>query len=350
MYTQVLYAIYKLQQDRKVPTKDLLLSLGITEEQITGAIANNIIFSPEPNIYKLASVKTIYQFGLDNLLQGNKRTAVDIFELCYLIKPKHRETCLQLLYNAVYTGNYPKAYEYLYALENVSTNEHLRKDYKIYLYLLSKVSPVPEHYQEKLQAIQQDRNLLIHKKPKGHQGEENRIMKLILDGKYKFAIQTLNDALSEDYEYTLHRVIIKSLLKGILNLDEQTKKSLLDKVKGKRYREILTTLDTIGLERPLRIDEQNIYAIVDQIIKNFETGTTPEPIENEAKQVTEAIRYFDYNKALDLESSFLDSKDLPREQSHIYLLLVQITQQIYNMNRLEKNGISAGQPLTGTTL
>ena len=50
----------------------------------------------------------------------------------------------------------------LYALGNATKNSFNFGNEKIELlkYLLSKVSPVPEHYQEKLQAIQQDRNLL----------------------------------------------------------------------------------------------------------------------------------------------------------------------------------------------
>ena len=59
--------------------------------------------------------------------------------------------------------------------------EHLRKEYKIYLYLLSLVSEVPENYQEKLQAIHNDSSLLIHKKPKQFQKQDNIVMELILN-------------------------------------------------------------------------------------------------------------------------------------------------------------------------
>ena len=180
MYTELIYTIYKLNQERKVPTKELLISLGITEDKIMGALEERIIIETGSNGFALVPVKELYQYGLLNLEMGNKKTALDIFELCYKIKPKHRETCLQLLYNAVNKGEYDLAYRFLYELEHISTNEHLRKDYKIYLYLLSKVSEVPPIYQESLNAIKDNNKLLIHNKPKGHQKQENYLMKLIL--------------------------------------------------------------------------------------------------------------------------------------------------------------------------
>ena len=43
MYTELIYMIYKLTQERRVPTKELLISLGITEDKIKGALEENII-------------------------------------------------------------------------------------------------------------------------------------------------------------------------------------------------------------------------------------------------------------------------------------------------------------------
>lgn len=337
MYTDLIYTIYKLNQEHKLPTKELLISLGITEDKILGALEEQIIIEKGSNSYSLVPVKQLYQYGLMNLEIGNKKTAQDVFELCYKIKPKHRETCLQLLYNAINKGNYDLAYRFLYELEHISTNEHLRKDYKIYLYLLSKVSAVPAIYQESLSAIAANNNLLIHNKPKGHQKQENYLMQLILKEKYKYAFEKINDFLGEDYEYTVHRVIIKSLLREIIKLNDQIKKDLHEQVKKRNYRGIVTSLEEKSLTHRLGIDEQSMLMITQQIINIIETQSTPVPIENDANQVFEAIKYYDYDKALLLERAFLESKDIPLERSSIYLLLEQITKLIFNLNRLENN-------------
>lgn len=339
MYIELLNTIYELMKNRIVPTKKRLLEMGHTEEQINYLLQNNLITEVEPNTYKLSSIKQLFQYGKDNLLQGNKRTAQECFLLCYRIKPKHRDTCLQLFYNAVLTQNYDKAYEYLYALEHVSAQEHLRKDYNIYLLLLSQVSVVPEHYQEKLDAINNDRNLITHKKPNRHQKQDNKIMELVLKGKYKFAIESLNDFLAEDYDYEVHRIIIKTLISSIITQDDKYKKDLLDKVKQKRYREVISILESISLTRQLRIDELSILEITKAIINIFETGETPTPIPNDATNTADAIKYYDYAKALDLEETFLLSKGMSFDRSSVHFLLHEINKLINNVNRLNNNGV-----------
>ena len=49
-----------------------------------------------------------------------------------------------------------------------------------------------------------------------------------------------------------------SKINYITTLDELYKKDLLDKVKHKRYREIIVTLEEISLTRDLRTDEESI--------------------------------------------------------------------------------------------
>ena len=75
MYIELLNTIYELMKNRIVPTKKRLLEMGHTEEQINYLLQNNLITEVEPNIYKLSSIKQLFQYGKDNLLQGNKRTA-----------------------------------------------------------------------------------------------------------------------------------------------------------------------------------------------------------------------------------------------------------------------------------
>lgn len=350
MYLEALCILYELQQNRILASKTKLNELGVTDEQIQGMLEHDLIYQNDSGAYLLSPVKKLFTFGYDNLLLGNKRTSLGIFELCYKIKPKHRDTCLQLFYHAVNTHDYPRAYEYLYALENVSTNEHLRKDYKIYLYLLSQVSEVPPMYQEKLESIKQDNGLMIHKKPDKHQRQENEVVNLILKSKYKFAIERLNDFISEDHDYTVHRVIIKSLLRGIIGKHDKYKHELLDKIKKRRYREIIATLEATELERELRSDEYNVLLIVRAIIDIFENGTLPAIIPIEAETVSEAVACYDFEKALELENNFLLLNSLPSDKSPMYLLLLQITQLMKNVKRLEDNGTLVGQPLTGTTL
>lgn len=340
MYTKILNTIYELMLNSIIPTKEKLLEIGITEEQINYLLINNLIIEVQPNTYKLSSIKTLFQFGKENMLQGNKRTAQDIYLLCYKIKPKHRDTCLQLFYNAVSKEDYEKAYEYLYALENVSTQEHMRKDYKIYLYLLSQVSQVPKEYKEKLEAILNNKNLIIHKKPNKQQNQDNLIVTLIQKGKYKYALENLNNFLAEDYNYEVHRIIIKTLINNIINQDEKNRQELLVQIKNKRYIDIILKLESISLTRPLRRDEISILELTETIISIIETKNIPETIPNEATTILEAIKCYDYKKAIEIETDFLNNNNLPADSSIINELLMDIIKLINNINRLNDNGIS----------
>jgi hypothetical protein len=346
MYIQLLKKIYDLLIDNVPLTKENLNQASITDEQINELIENGLIYANKFGTYSITSVNKLYLYGKQNLLAGNKRTAQECFVLCYRLKPKHRETCLQMFYHAVLTHRYDEAYEYLYALENVSTNEHLRKEYKIYLYLLSLVSEVPENYQEKLEAIHNDQSLLIHKKPKPFQKEDNIVMELILKGKYKFAIENLNNFLAEDFDYMIHRLIIKNLLCKIIDIDSKQKKELLELVKKRHYREIVTMLEELSLLQDLKIDEANILEVTKIIIGLFETGDIPETIENNAETLTEAISNHDYEKALDIETKFLITKGMSLSESAIYALLTELNQLSRNIKRLKDNNISINNSST----
>lgn len=339
MYIALLKKIYDLSLTGTTITIESLLSINITSEQIKELIDNGLIYENRNGSFNITSVNNLFSYGKEQFLLGNKRTAQECFELCYRIKPKHRDTCLQLFYNAVLTRNYEEAYNFLYALENVSTNEYLRKDYKVYLYLLSQVSQVPEIYKTKIEDINSDPLLMLHRKPNNLQKQDNVIMRLILKGKYKFAIEKLNDFLSEDHNYAVHRIILKNLISQIIFVNDKYKSDILEKVKQKRYREIIYMLEEISSTRQLRNDEIALMNMIKTIISIYETGETPTPIENETTQVTEAILFLDYEKALSLESEFLVSKCIPLDKSPMYILLVEVNQLIKNINRLKENNI-----------
>ena len=337
MYLELLKKIYDLLLTGTTLTNESLNSIGLTNEDISTLITNGLIYETKSGAYNITSVNKLFLYGKKNLIEGNKRTAQECFELCYKIKPKHRDTCLHLFYNAILTQNYSAAYAYLNALENVSTNEYLRKDYKIYLFLLSQLSKVPEDYEQKLADINNNPFLILHRKPNKEQQQDNIVMRLVIKGKYKFAIERLNNFLAEDLAYTVHRLIIKSLLSQIIDLNEKYKRTLLEKIKKRRYREILTIIDEISLTRPLKTDESNIQDIVNAIITIFETSEAPIPIDNDATQVSEAIQFYDFKKALDLETEFVVSKCIPSDKSPVYILLLQLNQLIDSVNRLKES-------------
>ena len=137
----------------------------------------------------------------------------------------------------------------------------------------------------------------------------------------------------------MHRIIIKTLIRNIINKDEKYKKDLLDKVKHKRYREIISILESISTTRTLRTDEQSILDLTQAIISIFETQQVPVPIPNDATNTKDAIAYLDYEKALELETKFLTEKDKSVDNSSIHFLLSEITKLIRNINRLQSNGI-----------
>ena len=126
-------------------------------------------------------------------------------------------------------------------------------------------------------------------------------------------------------------------MRAIIKLNDEFKINLHDQIKKKNYRVVATKLEEKSLTCNLGIDEQSMLAITQQIITMLETQTTPVPIENDAMQVIEAIKHYDYDKALFLERTFLESKNIPLERSSIYLLLDQITKLIYNLNRIEEH-------------
>jgi hypothetical protein len=98
MYLEALCILYELQQNRILASKTKLNELGVTDEQIHGMLEHDLIYQNDSGAYLLSPVKKLFAFGYDNLLLGNKRTSLGIFELCYKIKPKHRDNNILLLF------------------------------------------------------------------------------------------------------------------------------------------------------------------------------------------------------------------------------------------------------------
>ena len=166
-------------------------------------------------------------------------------------------------------------------------------------------------------------------------------MELILKGKYKFAIENLNNFLAEDFDYVIHRLIMKTLLSKKIDIQTEYKLELLDLVQKKRYREIVAKLEEVALTRDLMTDEKKILEITRRIIEVFETGAAVDLaiIENNATSTSEAIRHYDYEKALEIETKFSFDKKISLEKNPVYILLFTLNQLTKNINRLKENNV-----------
>ena len=164
-------------------------------------------------------------------------------------------------------------------------------------------------------------------------------MELILKGKYKFAIENLNNFLAEDFDYVIHRLIMKTLLSKKIDMQTKYKLELLELVHKRRYREIVARLEEIELTRPLMTDESNILETTKALINVFETGAVPTPIENNAPTVSIALQNYDYQKALDIETKFSLTKKIPLDKNALYSLLFALNQLTNNINRLNANNV-----------
>ena len=88
-------------------------------------------------------------------------------------------------------------------------------------------------------------------------------------------------------------------------------------------------------------DEKKILEITRRIIEVFETGAAVDLaiIENNATSTSEAIRHYDYEKALEIETKFSFDKKISLEKNPVYILLFTLNQLTKNINRLKENNV-----------
>jgi hypothetical protein len=264
-------------------------------------------------IYTLTNAYYLYVYG--KKLMNNKQTIeADIcFEKCFALDSNHEGTCFQMLKISLSRNDYETALTCIERLYAISNGKYL-VDYNLYLLLLSELITLPFYYQEMINNF-----TIADIKSSANEAtyDENNLILAIYQGKYLKAYHFLKainrtNNLVNGHNYILSLFLSKIITKETINYGNFEKFA-----KDKDYEYILSLLEKARKKRSLTPDENDIYELVNELIRlELSENVLPSNIK-EASTIHKAIGGKNYKLALDLCYKY-ESYDL------IYLLLKDI--------------------------
>jgi len=127
---------------------------------------------------------------------------------------------------------------------------------------------------------------------------ENYIRKTIIQNKYRYALNLLNDILATDILYNVKYALLKELLTHLINMEDKFKFNLLHITKTKKYGKIILFLNERTTKRELNGSEKNIYLLAEDILDITRTKIIPSQTVTYTDSLQEAIEGKNYKLIL----------------------------------------------------
>lgn len=334
---QKIEQIYDMVINKLPITDESLINNGFNSNEIEELLEQDILQKSNANEYTLSSMDKFYRYGIKMLLLRNYKKATMCFKICYQKEPNNRKFCLQLLSSNINLGNYTHALQIFSHLEKISTEENL-PDNNLYLYILSQLTDCKGEYQERIEHMKTE-DVLVSYDDKNKQNQENDIRLAIMKGKYKYALNLLNDILPNEQTYDIKKMLLKELLCDLISMEDKFKLRLLSIAKTKQYGVIILFLRKKEEKRKLNITERCIYLIVEDILDITKTKIVPHHISTQTNRLYEAIANRNYKLAQKLNRRYLEFYNISPEEDILDVLLTDINKLILRIKLGQEDDI-----------
>ena len=333
------YIVYKMIIYRIKLNLDNFKGYGLNDEDINLLLFNRVIRINNCGNYEITRPSKLRQYGVELLQKAFKEKtnkcldkaneyreeAYKCFEKCYEMAPRCKDICIQTMEMAVRRKDYDLAFEAFENLLEDTKNKGNDNENNLILYLLSFVTTVPDKYIEKVKKL----------KFKDYSGQkrEYEIRKAISNGRFTLAYKLQNDLFSSLDGYSVKADLIRSLLYKTIERCCQIERDVLEITKNKHYVGLYGFMKKIFNERALIPFERRVLKIVSSIlIKNNLEYLVDENIINSIDDVLKtsknpidiALASNDFNKAYELNQTFLNKNSIDANNDTINVLLTEL--------------------------
>lgn len=204
-------------------TKDLR-SFGFSKREINELLSKKILVRVQKGIYDLTTVDNLFLYGIDLKNNGDRQRGLQCIKKCYEIDPTHIKVCLRLFKEALLDENVEESISYI---KEIDVNDFINDGnyfnntmFKLYLYLLNKITELPSEYKRVASALTYDDVVLSATKNPYHEKKsnlelENELRKAIFNNQYDLAIKLLTDIKQKRIENDIRFLILLILLKEL---------------------------------------------------------------------------------------------------------------------------------------
>ncbi len=310
-------------EEKELTTKQLK-AYGFNSKDLSNLIEDGRIIRLRRGLYSLDGVDELFHYGKQLLASKNYRKADLCFERCFLLDQTHLGVCFQLFIRSIQNEDYQKAFE-LYDSLYQTDNEYYQIDFNFYLYLLSIITEVPEKHREYARYIHID-DIKVPRTDKRFEDIplQNKMRIAVLQRKFSFALKQLTDLISIHGRMTFQDLVIKTLIKQALIVENNSKRIVLNLIKEKKYDEVINHLLNKQLRHNLSIFEESVLKLAYKILEIRKSSIVPEVKMTHADNLFAAIDAEDYITALRISTEYNNKNNFPNDSNAINLLLSDI--------------------------
>lgn len=317
-------------------TTKKLNGYGFNSKDLNDLIQKGSIERVKRGLYSFKNIEELYYYGKKLIAKQDYDKASFCFERCYEIDPNHRGSCFQLFLRSIQKRDYERAFSFYDKLLE-SDNEYYLIDAKLYLYILSFITEIPERYAKSLESIELE-DILIPSTDKRYNdiSKQNMIRTDIYDGKLSYSLKQLNGLTAKNGASTIQDVILKKLLYQAIYQESINKKIIYHYISGYQFDEVVKTLEEKqNLHNLSRLDSC-ILDLTKQIIKIKNDHIVPLCSSEEVNNMFDAIKKCNYSRALELCYEFNKENNISNDKSSVTILLEIINSLIKSLTYEEQ--------------
>lgn len=318
-------------------TQEQINSYDFNIREIQDLIDRKVIAKLDSGLYQVVFASGLFSHSLTLISMQEYKKVGKCLQKCLELDPTKITACFNLFLQSILNSKYELTYE---LIDVLIKKDDEKSDYNYYLYLLNRVTKIPEKYREYIKHLKfEDVKIEATNKKYGDIETRNKIRTLALQTKFIIAVEELNRMTDKNKRFTELEKLEKFLLQQAATTELSSKDYVVYLLKEKKYNEVINYLtgkrDRCNLNR---IEDLTLYLSY-KYLNMLESKTVPKVIDGNSISLYQAIENNDFSKALRLHTAYNEEKNFKSENSSIFILLSDICKLIDELSIKEEMSI-----------
>lgn len=315
-----LYKLYEAMMKVEFITTKEIKELGFTQHDIAKLVEDGTLIRVQRGFYNFGNVDSLFMYGKSLVDSKKREEGIEVFKRCYTLDKENVNVAMQLMLSSIKSKEYDEILKYYDVLYN---SDNTNKRYLYYLYLISYMVELPEHYKV----------IVKNLKPQDLMVEEidpytkllNNTIGLVFNGKLPYAYSRRagwhSDKPQGVGDYTEITILKEAVACNVVN-----KKKLEACIMEERYDEAVELLGQEAEVRELPVYNKYVNFLLNDLVRmiNFKEVHEVITAKFQVTSLFSAIDNYDYELALRLSEEYNKANNLDNSKSLIYVLLERI--------------------------
>lgn len=267
----------KCMYDKFIEKKELttqeLLSIGFTSKDLTRLKEKGKLVSTGRGRYSLIDARGLFEYSREIVDEQYERANLAL-DRCLEISSDDEALAFEIFAWSLYYNEFDRSIQCMKIMER-SEDEHRKRDYNLFLFLLGFATNLPEEYKERFKAITyEDICLLPSDSRYSDVSSINDIRQIIMRHKFGNASQLLRETADFKGDNLYAKAAYRLL--NLANSRYSNRRGLyIDLINDGNYERLLEILDEDKERWPFTVMENYIYTLVKAMVNMNETRVLP---------------------------------------------------------------------------